>query len=187
MGVDGSPPIYRSQIFSFKTAPNDTTTNYNFAIYSDSQIFYGIGWHRSICDAIANYDDLSFVSIAGDLAQNWDYKPDWNQFFYDATSYLRKYPIVPILGNHDGYYPEEDPNAELHWYETYFGATNTTSDPHSFYYAFNWSNTLFVMAEISKGEDENPELPRNIAHDVWLNKTLELAQDKTFRILIFHR
>ncbi|MHA1292337.1 MAG: fibronectin type III domain-containing protein [Promethearchaeota archaeon] len=187
VGVDGDDPIYRSDVFSFETAPNDTDTDFSFIAYSDSQQFFGIGWHKRICDAIAGHDDLSFVVDVGDLCQNWDYKPDWNQFFTEAHVYMQEVPFVPCMGNHDGYYPDEDPKAEKHWYEQYFGATNSSCDPHSFYYSFNWSNTLFVIGEISKGEDEDPTLERNIRHDRWLNKTLARGQDKAFRILMFHR
>lgn len=186
VGVAGVDPIYRSEVFSFKTAPNDTSTNFNFAAYSDSQIFFGIGYHRRVCDAIARHEDLSFVSIAGDLAQNWDYKPDWNQFFFDGTSYLRKIPIVPTMGNHDD--PgDDDYDSENFWYKNYFGATNATSNPPKFNYAFNWSNTLIIMAGIHSGGDENKGTPESIEHDIWMNKTLENAQDKAFRIIMFHR
>jgi len=176
----------KSEVFSFITAPDDTDTEFDFIAYSDSQ-FFGIGWHNQICDAIARHDDISFVTDVGDLTQDWDEKPDWNQFFKETSVYMRKYPFVPIMGNHDGYYPEDDPDAKLHWYETYFGATNTSCDPHTFYYSFNWSNTLFIVAEISKSGDEDISLDRNIRHDIWLNKTLANGQDKTFRVLMFHR
>ena len=107
------------------------------------------------------------------MAQNWDYKPDYNQFFYDASSYLGKTPIVPTMGNHDD--PGDDPNTDKFWYERYFGATNTTSTPHKFNYAFNWSNTLIVMAHIPSGGDEDKNKPEAIEHDLWMNKTLENA------------
>lgn len=176
----------QSKIQTFVTAPNNTDTDFTFLMYSDSQQFYGIGWHSRICNALAEHD-ASFVGIAGDLCQNWDYKPDWNQFFQEATVYLKDKPLVPCMGNHDGYYPEDDPDSELHWYETYFGTTNKSADPHTFYYSFNWSNTQFVIGEIADTGDENPDDPANKRHDKWLNQTLKNGQNKDFRILIFHR
>ncbi|MHA1148873.1 MAG: metallophosphoesterase [Promethearchaeota archaeon] len=176
----------KSRIQSFVTAPNNTKSDFTFLMYSDSQQFYGIGWHARICNALAKHD-AAFIGIAGDICQNWDYKPDWNQFFQEASVYLKDKPIVPCMGNHDGYYPEEDPDVKLHWYETYFGTTNKSADPHTFYYSFNWSNTQFVIAEIADTGDENPDDPINRRHDLWLNKTLKSGQDKDFRILIFHR
>jgi len=142
--------VYRSEVFSFKTAPNNTITEFSFAMYADSQQFYGIGWHKLICDAIARHNDLSFVAHAGDLCQNWDYKPDWNQFFSEASAYMRKYPFAPVMGNHDGYYPEDDPEGTLHYYAQYFPPTSESNGDKQFYYSFNWSNTLFIAAEISK-------------------------------------
>lgn len=187
VGKDGDDPIYRSSIQSFRTAPNSNSKKFDFLVYSDSQQFYGIGWHKRICDALSEHEDISFVAVAGDLCQNWDYKPDWNQYFEEGSVFLKNTPLVPCMGNHDGYYPEDDPKAEKHWYEQYFGATNTSSDPHTFYYAFNWSNVQFVVGEIADTGDENPEDPLNQKHDRWLNQTLAKGQDKTFRILMFHR
>lgn len=187
VGVAGTVPTYRSEIFSFSTAPNNTNTDFNFIAFSDSQQFLGIGWHKRICDAIAGYNDISFVTEAGDICQNWGYKPDWNQFFIENTVYMNRVPFVPNTGNHDGYYPEDDPDSTLHQYEQYFGAVNETADPHTFYYSFNWSNTLFAVCEIAKGGDENINVARNIQHDKWLNQTLENAQDKAFRVIMFHR
>ncbi|MHA1275163.1 MAG: metallophosphoesterase family protein, partial [Promethearchaeota archaeon] len=175
-----------SNINSFETAPNNTNTEFKFAIYSDSQQFFGIGWHNRICQAIASEKDLRFVAIAGDLCQNWNYKPDWNQFFYEAAIYTKNTPMVPCIGNHDGYYPEDDPDNEKHYYIKYFGFPYGENNK-TLYYSFNWSNTQFIISEISKTGDEDPNNPRNIKHDRWLNKTLAKGQDKAFRILIFHR
>ncbi len=175
-----------SNINSFETAPNNTNTEFKFAIYSDSQQFFGIGWHNRICQAITSEKDLKFVAIAGDLCQNWDYKPDWNQFFYEAAVYTKDTPMVPCIGNHDGYYPEDDPKNEKHYYIKYFGFPYGENNK-TLYYSFNWSNTQFIISEISKTGDEDPNNPRNIKHDRWLNKTLAKGQDKAFRILIFHR
>lgn len=181
VGRRGDDSEYKSAIYTFKTAPNRTDQDLNFIAYSDSQQFYGIGWHNRICSAIGNYEDLNFVTNVGDLCQNYDYKPDWNQFFSEAHVYMKKYPFVPCLGNHDGFYEE---NKEDHYYLRYFG---DTLEENKFYYSFNWSHTFFAVAEIAKTGDEDPSNPRNIAHDLWLNSSLKNAQDKKFRILMLHR
>ena len=174
----------RSQIFTFKTAPNNTVTDFNIIVYSDSQQFIGIGWHKRICNTIAKHDQISFVANIGDLCQNWDYKPDWNQFFKESSIYMKKYLFVPCLGNHDGFYHSDDPDGSKHYYKQYFNATFTNN---RFYYSFNWSNTQFIVGEISTTQDENINLPENIQHDLWLNQTLINGQSKRFRILMFHR
>lgn len=184
VGIDGLSPIYRSSISSFKTAPSRTDVDFEFIAYSDTQQIVGIGWNALICKKIAEQEGLSFVADVGDICQNWDYKPDWNQFFQEASIYTNKYPFVPCIGNHDGYYPEEDPENNKHYYKSYFGAT---VDQDKFYYSFNWANTLFVVAEISKTSDEDISIERNFQHDLWLNRTLAKGQDKTFRILMLHR
>ncbi|MHA1687762.1 MAG: fibronectin type III domain-containing protein [Promethearchaeota archaeon] len=180
---DSGEIILRSSINSFRTAPI-VSRDFQFIAYSDSQQIVGIGWHDRICKAIATHSDISFVADVGDLCQNWDYKPDWNQFFHEASVYMNKSSFVPCLGNHDGYYPEEESEERIHYYKQYFG---TTTDNDRFYYSFEWGNTLFVIGEISTTSDEDPSQLKNIAHDLWLNKTLEKGQDKTFRILMFHR
>ncbi len=183
VGSETETIIYRSSMFSFKTAPK-TNENFQFISYSDSQQIVGIGWHERICKAIAGQEDISFVADVGDLCQDWDYKPDWNQFFFEASAYMDKYPFVPCIGNHDGYYPEDEAAERITYYKQYFGITHS---PDRFYYSFDWGNTLFVVGEISTASDEDPSQLRNIQHDLWLNKTLEKGQDKTFRILMFHR
>ncbi len=187
VGIDGSDPTYRSDIFSFKTAPNDTDTEFNFAVYSDSQQFYGLGWHNRICNAISKLSDMTFVAFAGDMCQNWDYKPDWNQFFKDTSVYTKKFPFVPCPGNHDSTNPENEEQAKKYYYEQYFGATNKSSDPHSFSYSFNWSNAQFIVAEIARTDQEDPKVETNANLDLWLKETLAKGQDKDFRILMFHR
>ncbi len=184
VGTEKPDSNIRSPVFSFKTAPNNDKTPFEFLLYSDSQQFFGIGWHERICNAIAGYENISFVADVGDLCQEWDYKPDWNQFFKESTVYMRKFPFVPCLGNHDGYYPEDDPENNKHHYKKYFGAT--VSDD-GFYYSFSWSNTLFIVGEISKTGDRDPTIDRNRKHDIWLKETLSRGQDKDFRILMFHR
>ncbi len=187
VGIDDSDPIYRSEIYSFKTAPNDTDTEFKFAVYSDSQQFYGLGWHNRICDAISKLSDISFVAFAGDMCQNWDYKPDWNQFFKDTSVYTDKFPFAPCPGNHDSTNPATEEERERYYYEQYFGSINASSNPHTFSYSFNWSNTMFVVAEIARTDQEDPNVDFNANVDVWLKDTLAKGQDKDFRILMFHR
>ncbi|MGV9173940.1 MAG: metallophosphoesterase, partial [Promethearchaeia archaeon] len=181
VGMQSENLDYKSDIAVFKTAPNSTNIEFEFIAYSDSQQFYGIGWHSRICRAIEEYKDLSFVTNVGDLCQNYDYKPDWNQYFAEAHTYMQKYPFVPCLGNHDGFYEDDK---EDHYYLKYFG---DTVEENKFYFSFNWSNTCFTVGEIAKTGDEDPSNPRNIAHDIWLNSTLEDASEKKFRILMIHR
>ncbi|MFO8018161.1 MAG: metallophosphoesterase family protein [Promethearchaeia archaeon] len=181
VGMRGDDAEYKSEVSTFKTAPNETDKNFDFIAYSDSQQYYGIGWHSRISKAIGGYNDLSFVTNVGDLCQNYDCKPDWNQFFAEADAFMKKFLFVPSLGNHDGFYEEDKEN---HYYLKYFG---DTLEEDTFYYSFNWSNTFFTVGEISKRGDEDPNDSRNIAHDSWLNSTLENAQNKRFRILMFHR
>lgn len=183
VGSNKQNMIYRSSIFSFKTAPK-YKKDFQFIAYSDSQQIVGIGWHNRICNAISKQEDISFAANVGDLCQNWDYKPDWNQFFFEASSYMKKNSFVPCLGNHDGYYPKEETEQRIHYYKQYFGSPEKDD---RFFYSFEWGDSLFVIGEISTTSDEDPSKLRNIQHDLWLNNTLADGQDKTYRILMFHR
>ena len=57
-------------------------------------------------------------------------------------------------------------------YTKYFGIATQTGDFPGHYYAFNYSDCQFVMAEIAAAGDEDPTYPFNNAQDQWLNATL---------------
>lgn len=177
---------------SFRTAPSSaTTTNFTFAIISDTQNFMGTGHYPLIANVLGSMNDLSFVAYAGDMAQDAGQtsvlasetrQPTWNYFWQNTASYLKTTPIVSDPGNHDNCNEQTEENL----YQRYFGVVNNTHN----YYSFNWSRTQFVMAQVADGSDNTPSTdPTHPTywHDEWLNATLEAGQSLDYRILVFHR
>lgn len=191
VGVNSDPLVYRGGMSTFTTAPKTSNVDFNFALYSDSQQIFGLGWHDKIGRALGSRNDLAFVGNVGDLCQEWNCQEDWNQFFQEGQPFMGSTVFVPIIGNHDGYYPDDDPEGDDHHYLRYFGTSSgySIADANEplFNYAFSYSNAHFLIAEISKGGDEDPTVLRNKNHDIWMNATLAENQDKTFRVLMFHR
>lgn len=189
VGVNSEPLLFHGPLSSFTTAPDDENKEFKFALYSDSQQLFGIGSHDRIVKALEGYNDLAFVGNIGDLCQEWDHQGDWNLFLLESRSFMSQTIFVPVLGNHDGWYGESEGHENK--YKKYFGIatdSNIADENHTlFNYTFSYSNTQFIVAEISKEEDEDPTKIRNVNHDIWLNSTLANCQDKTFRILMFHR
>jgi hypothetical protein len=175
VGTPGSAPGDRSLVQSFVTAPA-TTSAFNFTLISDTQQFLGTGHHGRVAPALASLD-TGFIANVGDIGQEPDWQGTWNLYFAEANQYLAKNSFVPVLGNHDGHYPDS-------LYTRYFGASHA---PDRFFYAFNWSNVCFVVGEIGHGDSANPDQDRERAQDAWINATLAQAQDKDFRVLMFHR
>lgn len=172
-----------SDIHQFNTAPS-TDKPFNITLISDTQQFMGTGHFNVIASAIGSqqHGDAAFLMNAGDLGQEYDNQATWNLFMRENSKFTNKIPLVPCLGNHD--ISREDEGGCANLYTKYFNMSRENCDG---YYAFNWSNTLFAVLQIAEGGDESPDTPFAIAHDQWLNQTLENAQDKAYRILVFHR
>lgn len=165
-----------SEIRRFRTAP-DQAEPFSVACVSDTQQIYGIGYYNTIARALARVPDLAFVINAGDLTQVADDQQLWHLFFRQSV-FLDRYPLVPCPGNHD--------NIELDHplYFKYFGTTVTDRDV---YYAFDWGDVRFIVAQIANISHLDPDDPRNQPMYRWLEETLAASGDCTYRVLIFHR
>lgn len=171
---------------SFTTAP-DSYEPFNFTILSDTQQLWGTGHYDTIASSIGSskHGDAAFVAYAGDMGQEPDNQNTWNFFMKHTAKFSNHIPIVPGNGNHD-----RDGHSGNTMYNKYFNISMympASPDPVKNYYAFNYSNLLFVMCEIAEGGDCNPNTPFAIEHDTWLNATLEAGQSQDYRIMVFHR
>jgi predicted phosphodiesterase len=164
-----------SAVQTFKTAPLPGTS-FNITLIADTQQAMGIGHYEVVARALGNLQDTDFVINAGDVCQEPDDQKAWDYFFQLSAKYTKKFPLITVPGNHDG-----DDVTGL--YTDYF----TQSHPNGRYYAFNWSNVQFVMAEIAVGEDVPMGVPENDAHYAWINETLEAGMAQDYRVLVLHR
>ncbi len=170
--TDGNP---QSAVQTFKTAPLPGTS-FNITLIADTQQAMGIGHYEVIARSLANLQDTDFVINAGDICQEPYDQEAWDYYFQLSEKYSSKFPMITVPGNHDG----DDVNG---LYTDYF----TQSHPNGRYYAFNWSNVQFVMAEIAVGGDVPKGIPSNDAHYAWINETLEKGLAQDYRILVLHR
>ncbi len=180
-GDNTSGMTYTGKLGYFKTAPVSTVP-FSIGLFSDTQQLLGIGHYETIASRVATEPGLSFVTCVGDIVQEGDDISYWNLFMYQSRGWMDTVPFVPVIGNHD--YDDNNPNAS--YYTRFFGFSYATGPyANHFFYDFNWSNAQFLIAEISTtGTRDNAIADLN---DQWLNETLARGQDKTFRIVMFHR
>lgn len=180
---------------SFRTAP-DSPKPFTFGLSADTQQKVGPGWHYKTAQ-ILNKKNYSFFSMVGDYVENGG-QAEWNHFFHEAAAYMDTIPFVPVIGNHDKNRTGE------YYFLKYFAqtvdtikGTNEYDTDYQFYYSFNWSNVHFQILhfpEIDIDDDGEPDglNPRDYNqaftsdHLNWLENDLKNAQDKAFRITLFH-
>lgn len=165
-----------SKVQSFSTAP-DIPKEFSVACVSDTQQIFGVGYYNRVAAAISKHSDAAFVIDAGDLSQVAEDQQHWNQFFKESV-YMDRIPFVPCPGNHDDI---DSPDSK---YVKYFGITANDRDV---YYAFDWGNARFIIAQIANTYHADMENPRNEIPFKWLEETLAASQDRDYRILVYHR
>ncbi len=165
-----------SKVQRFKTAP-DTPQEFSVACVSDTQQIFGVGYYNRVAAAINENSNAAFVINAGDLSQIADDQQHWNQFFRESV-YLDHISLVPCPGNHDDI---DSPDSK---YIKYFG---TTANDRDVFYAFDWGNARFIVAQVANVSHTNADNPRNEIPFQWLEETLAASQDRDYRILIYHR
>lgn len=169
--------VNNSQVFSFRTAPSDSTTTFDFIVTSDTQQF-GIanGWTNHLAKVVATKKP-SFFMIVGDLTQEGRTKSNWDDFFQNIQPITNSIPLVPIIGNHEANL--DDNNEFPAWMHTYFPISDSNTQ---FFYAFNYSMVHFVSLDVQWGT----QYDLSTEQMDWLKADLERAQSLPFRIVSFH-
>ncbi len=165
----------RFDVQTFRTAP-DTAKPFNMTLVSDTQQMWGTGHYNTIAGAINRLPGTAFVADVGDIAEFEEDQVDWNYAMQVTGLFAGKFPFVPVGGNHDGECCDN-------LYTKYFGITTA---PAKNAYSFNWSNSQFVISNISMS-NTNPNFVYNQQNDAWVNETLEAGQSMDYRVLMFHR
>lgn len=159
----------------FRTAPLNQQTSFKWAISGDTQQpIAGEGHFSKVVKAVkdANY---SFFSLVGDLVYDGSVKKAYNDFFNRSGPLFKTTPFIPVLGNHDNY---EYPNT---WFYKYFINNQSTGTPR-FFYSFNYSMVHFTIVHYTYG---NPSDFTQAQLD-WFKQDLQNAQDKPFRVVLWH-
>ena len=86
-----------SETLSFTTAADSDT--FSFLYLGDVQEGYE-EWEDLLDFIKQNHPQIKFSLLGGDLANNDN---EWGQFLTAASPYFSQVPMMPTLGNHDGY------------------------------------------------------------------------------------
>ncbi|MHA1147725.1 MAG: metallophosphoesterase [Promethearchaeota archaeon] len=155
----------------FRTAPNGYKS-FTFGMISDTQQNVGLGHHPKVAETIKN-KKWEFIANVGDIVDEGDEEPYYNNYFQVAAKYLNSIPLVPISGNHD----EHEPSLFMDHF-----INNKYTSKKQFFYSFNWSSVHFQICDFPYGrEDEMTDVQLN-----WMKEDLARAQDMPFRIVMFH-
>ncbi len=166
---------------SFTTAPPSANSSFHVLLVSDTQYFYFNGYYGRIAQIVGKDKDQAFFMIAGDLVDDGTMQAGWNDFFEKSRPWISTTPLVPVAGNHE----EIQDLGSYYW--DYIGPETVDTSGNRSYYAFNWSNTLFVCMEIANGEHEDMSTPLQADQFSWLQSTLANGMSQDFRVVMFHR
>jgi len=169
------------RIGSFSTAPSIAGSSFHALLASDTQYFYFNGYYERIAQMVGKDPDPAFFMIAGDLVDQGTLLEAWNHFLEKSRPWISKTPLVPVAGNHEEI---QEPDS---YYWDYMGPETVDSFGNRTYYAFNWSNALFISMEIANGGHEDMSTPLQADQLSWLQTTLANGMSQDFRVVMFHR
>lgn len=153
---------YSSEIYRFKTAPEENTP-FKFIVFGDTRTRHDV--HREIVKKIIEKNP-DFVINTGDLIGNGDILSDWDVFFEINKELMRTIPYYPVLGNHE---------ADSKNYFDFFALPAGER-----YYSFSWGNSHFIVL------DSNGRYLKSKKQQDFLRSELEKNKDKKFIFVIFH-
>lgn len=158
--ADGSSAEGKFRTFPSKQAP------FRFAVLGDTRSQHDI--HRKLVGMVMKYQP-AFLLNSGDLVGDGLKQDDWDTFWDISGPLARNIFYYPCLGNHE---------KDSALYYKYFSLPKNGSGER--YYSFSHANVFFAVM------DSN--LPYFLLSDQkkWLIGQLKKAQDKDFRIVMYH-
>lgn len=150
-----------SETLSFTTAADSDT--FSFLYLGDVQEGYE-EWEDLLDFIKQNHPQIKFSLLGGDLANNDN---EWGQFLTAASPYFSQVPMMPTLGNHDGY-----------MYLNFFSLPgNGPEGLKKEFYSFDYGNAHFVV--LNSGNNTSPEAKE------WLKTDLQNTS-QTWKFAMFH-
>lgn len=152
-----------SQPLSFTTAAD--TETFSFLYMGDVQAGYA-EWGDVLTSVYQEYP-VRFSLLGGDLTDKGADETEWGQFLDAATRAFSRIPVMPTIGNHDGY-----------MYLKFFALSN--NGPGGFeqtVYSFDYGNAHFVVLDSNNNTNEGIKQ--------WLKQDLQNT-DKTWKFAVFH-
>lgn len=159
-----------SEEAAFKTAPGDNEP-FKFIVFGDTQSIES--WRPTADAAMEQYPGAAFQMIAGDLVGTGQYRDHWDRFFHVAQPLVRRWPLMPAVGNHDVI---DGLGADM-WRASHALPVNGPDhlEPERAY-SFEYSNGLFVVLDSTLSA---------IDQAAWLEEQLATT-DADWKIVVFH-
>ncbi len=122
-----------SDVARFKTAPEDPSAPYRFAVFGDSRGNYGL-FGEALDIILAENPD--FVVFSGDATEGGG-DDEWDQWFTAGARLLREVPFMPAYGNHDAFTER--------YFERFALPQDAEVEEHKeLYYSFVYGNAMFL-------------------------------------------
>jgi len=146
----GGVPI--SAEYSFRTAPDNTQTEFSFVAFGDTRSQHSV--HQAVAARIEMLEP-DFVIHTGDLVDDGRHLDQWETFFKIEQAVLSRAPFFPAMGNH-----EEDA-------DHYFDLFHLTGNER--WYSLTYGSALFIFLQIDGYGLYDSESEQY----AWLQRTLE--------------
>ncbi len=158
---------------TYSTAVETTSTKFSFLAMGDSRTYVS-DW-RDVSNA-ANVNSTDFTLFTGDIVSDGSDVEDWNDWFDFGEEFLEQNLVFHTIGNH-----ECRGGGETVYPNIFTLPTNPTGT--EYYYSFTYGNAVFICLDT---EEDDTESVRSIQYN-WLVDVLTENQDKTWKIVWFHR
>ncbi len=161
--------------FTTEAANNDP---FRFMFVADSQAYDKEGFKLTsdLLDLGLNkFPDMKFVVHAGDIVEEGDKLPQWEDFKEATKGVSSKLPLMMLLGNHDVYGDGANIFKNLYSYPQ-----NGPAGKEGFVYSFDYGKARFLMLNSEFGIQDMKE------QEEWIREEVRSAGDKWI-IAMFHR
>ncbi len=154
-----------TEMKTYKTASDATDNQFSFSVIGDSRSNHD-AW-KSVADAVF---DTDFTLFLGDIIADGADAPLWDVWFEYGDKFISRELVYHTLGNHD---VDNSPSGSENFRNVY------TLPGNELYYSFTYGNAVFICLDSQRPSDSQQ-------YD-WLLSTLEANNDKTWKIVYFHK
>ena len=172
-----------SEIFTFKTSSDK---NFKAIIFSDSQSANYETWGEVARAAFQQNPDAEFFVDLGDIVDNGEDRFQWQSWFTEVETPLKKLAFVPVLGNHECYsraWQVRFPAAYINYFAV---PDNGTKNFSRRFYSFDYGAAHFVILD-SQWEELEQFVPNLIeTQKKWLREDIAKTSKK-WKIALIHK
>ncbi|MEI7981514.1 MAG: metallophosphoesterase [Bacteroidota bacterium] len=161
---DSGSGSWDSQL-TYITAPPVESTNFSFLALGDSRTNMGT-WNQ--ISTLCNSKHADFTIFTGDLVASGASNSNWDNWFNNATQYLRNNLSYYCIGNHDA--------SDTVKFENNFTLPMVSNT--KLHYFFSYGNAVFICM--------NTENISTSEYN-WMVNVLQENQSKTWKVVFFHR